>query len=543
VSMPAPSILCEAVWVTVDPAASPAVQALVEPLTHLLAAAVARSFGKATGLYTVGASPATQFQYWLGGQFTPTAWTPWTLATICGALPMLTGLPSTDHRYVFFVDPANPTTPPALAGTNVVLDRIVYVTLPPWSLSGGVPHGLGAFLKPGSFAASDPALLAPLYTSFIPSMLVTRPPSFSPSAAVLEQALPWTRPRFDVRPVVDDWPGTAPVPLDERLNRDACNLRFDVAALTQEWQHWTTGVTPAPSFLAAVASSHRRTARRWARAVTNRRVGVCVAGGGASAYRAGPVLREMRRRRIPVDVFAGDSGGALVAGHYCSGGRAAFRRLVRLGPWLSAGLPIVITSTWPAAFATDWLLDGERIESLERRFVPVTTKLDPSGLPAAAVVVNGTVGQGVRASGCLPPSFAPTAQDRVRYTDGSGSAMLPSRILQSYGADVMLACDILPGPKRCNPFDQWWLGRVLHDCTPAGRLIDLWAMLAFFSQRATRAFGEMADAYVRFQPQAIPLFESAEFFAADTIVQSAASEGLMIATQVSNLQTAWHGLW
>jgi len=188
-------------------------------------------------------------------------------------------------------------------------------------------------------------------------------------------------------------------------------------------------------------------------------------------------------------------------------------------------------------------LDGARIEQLERRLVPVTTGLPPDKPPFAATVTHGSVGDGVRASGCLPPGFAPTAQGRVRFTDGASTALMPLRILRDYGgADVVLACDIDPGPKRSNPLDRSFLGKVLHDWTPLGRLLDVWSAAAFFSQRATRAFSASADAYVQFLPEGIPLLESVLFFRAKHIIKRAGKSRATINQKVAKLKTTWQTL-
>jgi predicted acylesterase/phospholipase RssA len=535
-----PPPLCEAIWV----AAENGDAKVIEPLTHLLAGAVARDPSRPVpapvAIYTLGGTNPLLCWDVNNNTFTPTApGTPITHAKLCRALADFVGAGPNTHLYLFLVNPAHPRTPPL--GATEMFDRIVYLTR---SLPPSVPPDFITALPPGTFPRSRNV---PLFSAVIPSILVQASRGFSLTASLLAALTPGGTPDFGVREVVDDDPAAAsllPFSEDTVLSRDACNLRFDLPTITADWTTWGGPNTNQPTaFLSAVNASHARTAEAWGRAVTNRRVGLAVSGGGASSYRAGPLLKEFENQKVPIDAFAGLSGGALVGAYYCCQERAGFDLFVWLGPFFSLTLPIVIFTSWPLAFVTDIMLRGERIESLERRLVPVTTGLPPGDPPFAAVVVTGSVGDGVRASGCLPPAFAPTAQGRVRFTDGASTALVPLRILRDYGgADVALVCDIDPGPKQSNPLDGSFLGQLLHDYTPVGRLLDLWSTLAFFSQRATRSFGATADAYVQFEPELIPLLESVMFVCAKRIVKRAEKSHATLAAKVTQLQTAWHNL-
>src|SRR5439155_10516338 len=97
-----------------------------------------------------------------------------------------------------------------------------------------------------------------------------------------------------------------------RLKRDSCRLRLDVSEIAGLWdQAQSTGTVE--SFHDTVFLKHpayRRTAGRWARAVTNRRVGLAVSGGGATSYRRVPLIGMLEARGAPIDVGGGVSGGA-----------------------------------------------------------------------------------------------------------------------------------------------------------------------------------------------------------------------------------------
>src|SRR5262249_21784913 len=103
-----------------------------------------------------------------------------------------------------------------------------------------------------------------------------------------------------------------------RLRRDLCRVRLDARVLA---------AAPWPE----VWQRHRATAERWARAVTNRRVGVALSGGGACAYRTLPLLRALAAAGVPLDVVSGVSGGALMGAYLCAGGVAGLARAERRG--------------------------------------------------------------------------------------------------------------------------------------------------------------------------------------------------------------------
>jgi len=522
----APLQRCEAIWIAADSFDAD----IIEPLTHLVAAAIARDTQRPVAIYTVGAAPS--FLVWKRSDFAAIAPPPpLKLSAIRMALMNDLGLDAETHGYVFFVDPASPRTPPQLY-TKDRFDRVVFVTR---ALPTKVPPDFQHVLH----------RLSSHFSSFVASVLVQKSRAFSAASAALAGILSCGAPSFGVRRVRDHDP-TKPshFSTEELIARDACNLRVDRSALIAKWKAWNK----QSSFFDAVdddatVSSHARTAEAWGRAITNRRVGIAVSGGGACGYRAIPLVAECTNQGVPIDAFAGLSGGALAAAYYCCLGDAGFDMYRQLGPFFFLTMPIVSYSTWPVAFVTNVMLEGERIETLERRFVPVTTALPPDERPFAAIVVSGTVGDGVRASGTLPPTYAPTSQDGVRYTDGASTALLPVDILRDYGgADVTLACDITPGPKRGNPLGGSWFGKIVHDYSPCGRLLDLWADLAFFSQRATSSFAKSADAFAVFPPEDIPLFESVMFYDAERIVAKAAAAKSMLHDAVATLKAAWRRL-
>jgi predicted acylesterase/phospholipase RssA len=280
-----------------------------------------------------------------------------------------------------------------------------------------------------------------------------------------------------------------------RLDRDRCLLPF----------------AELDALRARLADADaRELAERWARAVTNRQVGMALSGGGALSYRLVPLIKGIRQRRVPIDVVSGVSGGALIAAYYCAHGVEGLDRCLALGRRMG---PLLLARACIRPGTFEKLVDGDlgRIDvaSLSTRFVPLATAIVDDVPPAAHVVVRGTLGQAVQVSGAAPVLFAPTVHmngsREVHFADGATSAFIPARVLRDAGADLVLAFNCLAGPSDGNPLG--WVGRLpLVD-----RLCDLWVSGSYLAQRIGREVDE--DAHVYFEPdeEARPLLDSVHF--------------------------------
>lgn len=486
----------------------------LEALTHLLAGAVAQDLGQPTVIVTVSVARGIEAVEWNGAQFVPKAvvWVlPVTADDLRDLIPKVILTIWRGRVFVVHLDDPLHLPDPARFDPGMLFDRIVYVT-------DGVP----AVLAPALEALLEPSVLGasgPYFSAVIPSVLVTPEPTFLPWTWLLGAA---GASPFRVHRMPDEVDLSGPSAASaERLFRDACTLALDPEALSAKWRAWDLSGRPT-AFVDAVPSADKKRAQRWGRAVTNRRVGVAVSGGGASAYRVTALLEALDGRGVPVDVLAGLSGGALVGAYYCHGGFDGLRHAAAMGPLFQVALPVVLVTSWPMELLIDLDLGFRRVEDLDVRFVPLTTELPPFGPPRSTVVVEGTIGEGVRASGCLPPAFAPMQRHGNRYTDGGAASLVPARIVRDCGADLVVACNVIAGAARSNPLDAIpVLGALLHDWTPIGRLIDVWTWYTFMWARASRRFGEEADVFVEFEPQDIPFVECFLWAMADEIADRA----------------------
>jgi predicted acylesterase/phospholipase RssA len=506
-------------------------------LTELLAAAVAEQFQNGgfpvtpTGIVLVGAQQVT-LETWNGHSFVKLNSWPTTAPIpeqiLIGALPALQ--PGQPFYRLYFVNPSNPNSLP-VALNSVRLHRIVFLATRPVS---SVSSALTNRLQPAVTNPTVPG--SPYFSSVVPSIVSRTLPAGQPSA--FPPLLSWlAKLGADLLGLPTSLDGFRSEPLDEApigpgglqarprrpLERDTCRLHLDLSAITQLW---TSCQNQGASFPPAAFASQDlwATAWRWARATTNQRPGLAVSGGGASAYRVVPLIRLLHWYQVPIDVMGGNSGGAMIAAYYCSRELAGLQQAVtEAGTAGLAGLLTLLSSEF-IELSVNWRLGGVTLDDLEVRFLPVTTALPPLGPPEASAVVGGTIGAAVRASGSLPGIFARTVKGGTIFTDGSTATPLPVRALPNYGADLVFACNAIPGPDRCNPIRSLPGGELLYRWTPIGRILDSWVSNTFLVERIGNEAGASAAVFVQPLPNNASLIEIFRWDQASEIVDKSSHD-------------------
>jgi len=201
-------------------------------------------------------------------------------------------------------------------------------------------------------------------------------------------------------------------------------------------------------------------------------------GGGARGAAHVGVLKELERQRIPVDVIAGTSMGAIVGGLYASGVSAAeLEELVGSLDW--AG----VLSDEPrredlsfrrkqddTRFPIDFelgvrgsdlvlpkgVIQGQKLDLLLRELTMHTAHIDDfDDLPIrfraiasdiergeAYIMSDGDLARSIRASMSVPGVFAPVLIDNRLLVDGGLIGNLPVDVMQRLGVDVIIAVDV-----------------------------------------------------------------------------------------------------
>lgn len=226
---------------------------------------------------------------------------------------------------------------------------------------------------------------------------------------------------------------------------------------------------------------------RWMRGVSGRRFGVALGGGGALSWAEAAVLQRIHEAGIPVDMVAGVSGGAVVGAFY-TGGRdlelpaglavpealrplPGLALLAALGKDLERAQSLGILS---GAFVARFLernLPHLRLEDMVLPFFPVAVDADQA---VQASFRSGPLAFGTRASASFPGTFTPTTLDlrelaslrrrpwrgpgdlpsrephlrpHTRWLDGGLLNNIPDDSLYLEGAQLVLACNVVPAPQ------------------------------------------------------------------------------------------------
>jgi len=208
------------------------------------------------------------------------------------------------------------------------------------------------------------------------------------------------------------------------------------------------------------------------------RVGLVLGGGGARGAAHIGVLKELERQRIPIDVIAGTSMGAVVGGLYASGMSVSeLEQLTDSLDWAEAlsDDPSRADLSFrrkqdDAQFPMDFemglrgsdlvlpqgVIQGQKLDLLLRDLTLNVSNIDDfDALPIpfravasdiergeAYVMAKGDLAQAIRASMSVPGAIAPMTIDDRLLVDGGLIGNLPVDVMQSMGVDVIIAVDV-----------------------------------------------------------------------------------------------------
>jgi len=213
------------------------------------------------------------------------------------------------------------------------------------------------------------------------------------------------------------------------------------------------------------------------------KIGVALEGGGALGFAHIGVLEWFRDHHIPIDYIAGTSMGGLVAGLYATGkSPQVLEKLVKEQNWdvviggqtsyrdlsyrrkedardfqnsIILGLKhgLSVPSGLNAGRDISLLIDREtlaysQLESFDDLPIPfrcVATEV-VSGKPA--VFSSGSLQQALRSTMSIPGLFSPVHDDGKVYVDGGLVDNLPTDVVRSMGADIVIAVHLAVAPPK-----------------------------------------------------------------------------------------------
>jgi NTE family protein len=208
------------------------------------------------------------------------------------------------------------------------------------------------------------------------------------------------------------------------------------------------------------ADGRARALARLARYVTRRSVGVALGSGAAWGLSHIGVLEVFERERIPVDVIAGASMGAIVGAHYALGFSPArlteiatsvqhLFDFVRILPQLLY-LAVDFNVARPGMFAGDHFqrvlesmgpITGRTFADLETPFRAVATDITTG---ARVELMDGNLSDAIRASFSAPWIFSPFRIGKHILVDGGMSDPVPAETVRSMGADLVIGVNVVP---------------------------------------------------------------------------------------------------
>ncbi len=274
---------------------------------------------------------------------------------------------------------------------------------------------------------------------------------------------------------------------------------------------------------------------RLARAVTDRLVGVALGGGGALGLAHLPLLRELARVGVPIDIVSGTSFGSVVAAYYCTEGVAGLDRLEKavcgMRPTLAGFASTAAVNGLLAA------LPPLRLEQLPIPFVPVATYASDM---TPALPTFQSLDFAVSASGAMPFFFNASDPDGTRYLDGAFVANVPTDVLVACGAAMVIGSDPIPNVPLRRPRRERWR-RVLPD------VLERFVNSAIDSVRGAQALVHHAsedsalDGDVVFRPPKGGLLDTFRFGNAEQII-ARSHEALTVEEIPRRALAAWEAL-
>lgn len=261
---------------------------------------------------------------------------------------------------------------------------------------------------------------------------------------------------------------------------------------------WRQGELPA-SVSFPEEPALRETFDRWARAVSDRRVGLALGGGGAFGYVHLALLErllepsraqlapgtpeEEASLRVPVDMISGSSFGTVVGAFYCVGGKAGLELMKSHWELLAGAIPFGVVTSLGIQWILDAILGPVKLEQLEVPLFPVVVDADAG---VEWDVRQGTVGYGVRASGAFPPVMGPLIFRNRRLLDGGFVANVPVNVLRTEGANLLIASNPIP---RVSPRNRTYprvplLSTLWRQVNPKLRVQDSLRMLTLIGRVA-----------------------------------------------------------
>jgi hypothetical protein len=251
---------------------------------------------------------------------------------------------------------------------------------------------------------------------------------------------------------------------------DAVRLRFDGNPSI---------VLPSP------AKDNVESFSRWARTVTQRRVGVAIGGAGAQSYVGIPFIEQLVDAGVPIDVMSGSSTGAFITAFYAALGDKGLLRMLLNSNTIGWGVFFALVNNMPLTWWLAWATHFVDLGDLAQPTIAVASAIDQGD---AVHLTSGLAGKGLMASGSMPP-FVATYIGNTRLLDGGLTQDVPTAVLASAGASLVIAAQSIPKimtiPSVPESIPLPYLTKYAITLNPVVRLLDYYrGFITLFRQAA-----------------------------------------------------------
>ena len=179
------------------------------------------------------------------------------------------------------------------------------------------------------------------------------------------------------------------------------------------------------------------------------KVGLVLGSGGSRGIVHIPILESLPDLRIPVDLIAGSSIGAVMAGIYATG------TLEKLRLDLQSMKRDDFLKLFDPALSRAGLFAGRKAIVFLSRYIPRQTRIEDLPIPVGIVATDydsgrpvvfrkGNLLDAIRASISIPGIFTPARFGGGLLVDGGVANPLPIDVAEDMGADLTIAVSLHP---------------------------------------------------------------------------------------------------
>lgn len=181
-----------------------------------------------------------------------------------------------------------------------------------------------------------------------------------------------------------------------------------------------------------------------------KKVGLALGAGGAKGLAHIGVLQILQEAKIPLDMIAGASIGAIIGASYAAGSDPIL--MGKLACHLTQSLFIDVALPRFGLLKGDKLIQLIRLlthnKSFEQLQIPLAVVATDIERAERVVFTEGDLTSAVRASSSIPGIFRPFRYNDRLLVDGAVIERLPVTVLKEMGADFIIGVDVKTWPSE-----------------------------------------------------------------------------------------------